>query len=351
MPTNSFIDAEKLCHWFLLNKRDFPWREVADPYAIWISEVMLQQTQAAVVIPYFLRWMESYPTIQHLADAHIDDVIKIWEGLGYYSRARNLHNGARYIVDYFNGVIPDSAEKLKQIKGLGPYTIGAILSFAFHQKTVAVDGNVLRVLARYYQIDEDITKVAVQKKIRLLVEEMLPSKNSWVFNEALIELGATICQRKAQCGLCPLNKNCLSFLNHSTNDFPIKSTGPKTTLLRRIVAVIECNGEYLLQRGKEGKVMADLHEFLSIECKGDKKISSEELLIRLSSEYRLNGKVLSEFPLVKHSYTRYRVILEAYHIRVEHKIPVMDFEWHKLENLGKLSFSSGHRRILQNLLV
>ena len=155
---------------------------------------MLQQTQVAVVIPYFLHWMQRFPTIHHLAKASLDEVVKAWEGLGYYSRVRHLHEAAKYLVEHFNGQLPSEEEDLKKIKGLGPYTIGAILSFAFHQKKAAVDGNVIRVLTRYFGLEEDISKVATVNKLRQLAQELLPDEEPWIVNEALIELGATLCQ-------------------------------------------------------------------------------------------------------------------------------------------------------------
>ena len=185
------LDFYPLKKWFLIEQRDLPWRKINDPYAIWISEIMLQQTQVAVVIPYYLKWMQRFPTIQALAEAESDEVIKMWEGLGYYSRARNLHAGARYLIEFFGGILPNNESDLAKIKGLGPYTIGALLSFAFHQKKAAVDGNVMRVMARCYELDDDIAKSKTQKKIRHLVEEILPEDESWIVNEALIELGAT----------------------------------------------------------------------------------------------------------------------------------------------------------------
>ena len=167
------MSPKELIHlkrWFLDQKRDFPWRENPSPYAVWVSEVMLQQTQAAVVISYFERWMQRFPTIQALADAPLEDVIKEWEGLGYYARARNLHAGARYVVENYEGQLPANAEQLYKIKGLGHYTVGAILSFAFQQRKAAVDGNVLRVLARYYGITDDIGKSATVKKCKDLLK-------------------------------------------------------------------------------------------------------------------------------------------------------------------------------------
>lgn len=343
-----FKDSAALIHWFSLNKRSFPWRETTDPYAIWISEVMLQQTQAAVVIPYFERWMNRYPTVFHLAQAPLEEVIKAWEGLGYYSRARNLHAGAQYIVNRHNGIIPDNEAQLKEIKGLGPYTIGAILSFAFHKKKAAVDGNVLRVLARYYQIPDDITKASTQKNFRELVENILPKEDSWVFNEALIELGATICQRKAKCEKCPLSVHCSSFRHHTADKFPAKAHGPKTTHLKRIVAVIEHQGEYLLKKGPEGQIMSDLYEFFYLDCQ-DEQFTIDHLMYKLSLENQVTTELIGKFPAVKHSFTRFQVVLEPFHLMPNRKFEIEGYQWHSRINIHKLAFSSGHRKILHYL--
>lgn len=344
------IDIAQLKSWFLNARRDLPWRETSEPYAIWVSEIMLQQTQVAVVIPYYLRWMQRFPTIRHLAAADLDEVIKIWEGLGYYSRARNLHEGAKYIVDHWNGELPNQEEQLKLMKGLGPYTIGAILSFAFHQKRAAVDGNVLRVISRHFQLEEEITKASTQRAIRLLVESILPDDESWIINEALIELGATLCQRKAQCTRCPLKQTCLSFRNGRTDEFPIKKAGPATTHLYRSVAIIECEREYLVRKGKKGEVMADLYEFPFFES--DKKgQTSKQLLNNLKGQHQLKGSVVRKLPVVVHSFTRYQAHLEPFHVTISDKYAVEGFDWKPMEALQHLAFSAGHRRILQHLLT
>ena len=195
-------DIEALKAWFLKEKRDLPWRENASPYWVWVSEVMLQQTQVSVVVPYFIRWMKKFPTISALAAAQCEDVIKTWEGLGYYSRARNLHKGAQTIVSNYNGKLPKTRNELLAIKGLGLYTANAILAFAFKKKAAPVDGNVRRVLARYDGVYESIDKTKVQKEIQSRAEKLLPERQSYLISEALIELGALICKKKTQ--LCPM---------------------------------------------------------------------------------------------------------------------------------------------------
>jgi A/G-specific adenine glycosylase len=340
-------DIEKLRSWFLHHQRDLPWRNDASPYAVWVSEVMLQQTQVAVVIPYFMRWMEQFPTIEALASAPIDSVIKCWEGLGYYSRARNLHAGAQYIVDHFVGKLPDSAEELAKIKGLGPYTIGAIRSFAFHQRAAAVDGNVIRVLCRYYNIAHDIGKSSTLKEIRTRAEEMLPQKNPWEICEALIELGATVCQKSPRCIQCPLKQSCQGFSHGTAAALPFKSKKNVITSLNRAVAVVAFEGKYLVRKGSQGAIMEGLYEFpyqeidrKEIDDKQAKRLFEKELGLKLVSQGSLES--------IGHSFTRYRVTLYPFIFSTTHAA-IENYEWLSINELHQRAFSSGHKRILPSL--
>lgn len=339
-------DIDKLKRWFLSEKRDLPWRYEISPYAVWISEVMLQQTQVSVVIPYFLRWMERFPTVEALAQASLDTVIKTWEGLGYYSRARFLHEGARYVLTHFNGELPSSREQLQKIKGLGPYTIGAILSFAFHQKVAAVDGNVLRVLTRYYAIYDDIKKTSTVNRLRAMAESLLPEEESWIVNEALIELGATICQKKAHCIQCPLNEGCQAYAKGVTDQLPVKSKGAKTEYLFRAVAIVVSDGNYLIKRGKKGEIMSDLHEFPFFET-DEIGLSIHQFQYILQEQYKMTADPVKVFSSVPQSFTRYQVRLDPV-LFISKEQPLIDgLEWKSAADLKELAFSSGHRRILQ----
>lgn len=343
------LDHVRLKQWFLETKRDLPWRQDPTPYSVWISEVMLQQTQVAVVIPYFLRWMEKYPSVHDLAKAPLDEVIKEWEGLGYYSRARALHEGANTIVREFNGIIPETEDELSRVKGLGPYTIGAILSFAFHKRVPAVDGNVLRVLSRYFRLEEDISKQKTVAHIRHIAAQILPEEDSWIINEALIELGATLCTRKAKCQGCPLKSSCFAFAANVVDQLPVKTKQAKVEILYRSVAVIIAEGYVLLRRGKPGEIMNDLHEFPYLEtC--EKGLSSKKVMQKLSKEWSLDFDEDQELVPVTQSFTRYRVYLNPVKLVCRQRISVDGYSWHPLAELKKLAFSSGHRRVLTQIL-
>lgn len=345
------MDWGRLKNWFLSHARDLPWRQTNDPYAVWISEIMLQQTQVATVIPYFIHWMSRFPTIKHLAEASLEEVIKSWEGLGYYSRARNLHKGANELMTHFNGQFPSEEKDLKQIKGLGPYTIGAILSFAFHKKKAALDGNVMRVLTRYFALEDDIAKSATMNKLRELLQNLLPDDEPWVINEALIELGAKICQRKAHCLACPLRENCLSYKKGIVGSLPVNSKKIKIERLHRLVAVIRFNSLCLIKKGGVG-VMSDLYEFPYFEI-SQKNENFQQMAAILKKEiedsYFLQVTQKEILPEISHSFTRYKAHLYPIIYSCEKAKKIEGLEWLPFELLKERPFSSGHRRILHLL--
>lgn len=338
------IDTQALHQWFKETQRPFPWRENPTPYRVWISEVMLQQTRASVVIPYFERWMELFPDVHVLAQASLEDVIKAWEGLGYYGRARHLHEGARQIAAQFKGFIPSKREQLEKIKGLGPYMVNAMLSFAFHQRAAAVDGNVMRVLTRHFMITDDIARHATKKNVQALADQVLDDRKPWVTAEALIELGATICQPKPLCAFCPLKSSCLACKENRTDEFPVKSKDMPVTVLNRSVAVIEENGAVLLRKGIPGKVMADLYEFPYFEG------LDRPLPQHISALWHLDTAFVRCLPVVKHSFTRYQAHLFPIHLRACERKTIKDFEWIHLDAIDRLPFSAGHRRVLDCFL-
>lgn len=344
------FDQHVLMQWFEDEKRPLPWRLNPTPYTVWVSEIMLQQTQVAVVVPYFHRWMELFPTVEALAKAPLDVVIKCWEGLGYYARARALHSGAQYVLENFKGVLPSSAEELKKIKGIGPYTVGAILSFAFKQKAAAVDGNVIRVLTRYFQIADDISKSQTIKRLWTAAEAILPDTTPWIFNEALIELGATICRKKPNCAACPLKSSCQSNLYSDPTLYPYQSKKIKIENLQRAVAIIQHNDSLLVRREGKGKIMSDLHEFPYLE------LSKEEgamvlLENHITNVLGLQTSLESVLDNVSHSFTRFNVQLFPAIFSCKETIEVPGYKWIKYSDLKNLAFSSGHRRIFEKMLI
>lgn len=336
------IDIKSLKKWFLDQKRDFPWRLYPTPYAVWISEVMLQQTRASVVKGYFQSWMNQFPGVRELALASQEEVIKAWEGLGYYNRARNLHLAAKYILENHAGIIPNRKEELQKIKGLGPYTVGALLSFAFHQKSAAIDANVTRVLARYYGIEEDVTKAATKRLMQTIVESILPEVEPWVCMESLIELGATVCSKVAKCVECPIKAGCKARELSSQHMLPKKPQNKKLKLLTRTVIVLVYQSSVLVKKAQSRGLMADLYEFPYFE--------EENFQGPLPQFLSMQAVYKRPLTTVVHTFTHFKATLVPSLWRALNKEAFSGCEWVLQENVTKLPFSAGHRKILQQLL-
>lgn len=342
------LNNKNLIQWFLNQKRIFPWRESLTPYHIWVSEVMLQQTRASVVVPYFLKWIKAFPTLKTLSQASESEVVKLWEGLGYYSRARNLLAGAKEIMNSFNGKLPKDPKDLLSIKGIGPYTVGAICSLAYGIPLPAVDGNVLRVLSRHFLIEEEITKISTRKQIENLIQPHIPPSNPGPFNEALIELGATLCTPKnPNCNVCPLATTCLAKKEGLVHQLPFKKKREKMIPLYRSVAIIQYKDQFLIQKGKKGKVMEGLYEFPYFE-RDQPGYFEEETLKDLGVDFSTSFTTL---PKITHTFTKYKASLFPVHIRMSYTFKKFGFQWVSHEELHELPFSSGHRRILASLLA
>ncbi|MCA9401496.1 MAG: A/G-specific adenine glycosylase [Candidatus Omnitrophica bacterium] len=257
-PVYSF--SKSILHWYDRNKRDLPWRQTKDPYKIWISEVMLQQTTVNAVIPYYNKWVEKFPTVYDVAKAKPQAILKSWQGLGYYSRARNLHKSAQIIVLEWDGQIPRTPDDLRGLPGFGPYTIGAVLSIAFDLPEPIVDANVRRVIMRQL----NMTGVADAKKDTLIyahLENLLPKKRSGDFNQALMELGALICKSNGPvCNQCPVYKSCKAYKNGVQELIPEKQS-KQLRKLNVAIGVIQYNNKYLIQKRSSKGLLADLWEF------------------------------------------------------------------------------------------
>ena len=251
-----------LLGWFRRNKREMPWRKVRSPYRTWISEMMLQQTQVKTVIPYFERWMKALPTIQALAKADEHRVLSLWQGLGYYARARQIVKAARVLVKDHNGRLPDTYEAITSVPGIGPYSAGAILSIAYGKKVPAVDGNVLRVFARLFAIQDDILQPATRLRVSGLVEALMPDKNCGDFTEALMELGATVCTPKnPSCGKCPVRAHCTAQELGLTTTLPVKAKRAAVQKVQACAVVAHKQGRYFIWKRPEGQIMGGLWEF------------------------------------------------------------------------------------------
>jgi len=251
----------RLLEWYFLNARDLPWRESHDPYRIWLSEIMLQQTQVVTVIGYFLRFVERFPTVQSLAQAEEDEVFKLWEGLGYYSRARRLIPCARAVVAQHGGVFPASLEEMLKLPGVGPYTAGAVLSIAYNQRISAVDGNVLRVASRWYAYDTDIRLPAAHKAIELRLMAEMP-EDARHFNQALMELGACVCTPKnPACDRCPVAESCEALSRGLVEVLPFKSKAKAKVESEKVVAYVTCGDLVLIEKRAPDVLLGSLWGF------------------------------------------------------------------------------------------
>ncbi|PZE19749.1 A/G-specific adenine glycosylase [Paenibacillus xerothermodurans] len=262
--------STELLGWYRRHRRDLPWRRSNNPYYIWISEVMLQQTRVETVIPYFERFIERFPTMESLANAPEEEVLKLWEGLGYYSRARNLQGAIREVQERYGGTVPDTKEEISSLKGVGPYTSGAILSIAYNKPEPAVDGNVMRVLSRYFLIEEDIMKNSTRSSMEKLAVELIPEGAAGEFNQGLMELGAMVCTPRApHCLTCPVRQHCSAREAGLEEALPVKKKAKPPRPEYRIAALIEGSGSnsgkiLIRQRPQEG-LLARMWELPHVE--------------------------------------------------------------------------------------
>lgn len=263
--------SNSLIQWYLQNKRDLPWRMTADPYSIWLSEIMLQQTRVAQGLPYFLRFTEAFPTVFDLAKADEQEVLKLWQGLGYYSRARNLHATAKHVAFDLNGAFPTTYEDLKKLRGVGEYTAAAIASIAYGEPVPVVDGNVYRVLSRYFDIDTDISSGAAKKEFFALAASLLPNGKASEFNQAMMEFGALHCVPKSpDCGTCIFSGSCFALKNKKVEKLPVKLKKTKVTnRFFNYLIIKDENGDSVIRKRTAKGIWHNLYEFPLLETNSD----------------------------------------------------------------------------------
>ena len=336
-----------LLNWFTANSRDLPWRRTRDPYAVWISEIMLQQTQVKTVIPYYERWMQSLPAIQDFAKAKPQRVLKLWEGLGYYRRVRMAQEAARHIMKKHAGQFPQSFADVLALPGIGRYTAGAICSIAFNQPTPILDGNVIRVLTRLLGIAGNPHSKTVNAELWRAAEELVIASGApSPLNQGMMELGALIClPRQPKCPICPLRPDCFALRNQRVEDFPATAKRPAATQ-RRFIALVVKDGERLLvQRRPHGVVNAGLWEFPNVEV----PVNAKDLK-KLIPPFQITDR--SRFIEIRHSITRYRITLEAYNAKLTSNSPLAETNsvWKTPAQLSKLPFTSAHRKVMQRTI-
>lgn len=334
--------ARELSDWFRKNKRDLPFRKTKDPYKIFLSELMLQQTQMDTVIPYYERFIKAYPTIVDLANASIDDVYKLWEGLGYYRRAKYIHETAQIIRDKYQGRFPSDLKSIRALKGVGNYTAGAIHSIAFSSPTPAVDGNVMRVMSRVLMRDDDIALPKNMKTIEILLKDYIIHENPSDFTEGMMELGALICQKTPKCERCPIKHHCLAYKNGVTDLYPYKSKLKEKTNEHYMVCILKDKQHALLRQRPHEGLLANMLEFPQYETS-----DLNEALNAFEKDFDMkvnHAKVLNQS--IKHIFTH-----KVWHMRlVLIEVDAINQPLYPLDALPK-AMSKAHLKIVKALKV
>lgn len=339
--------------WYERHRRHLPWRQTDDPYKIWVAEIMLQQTQVATAQPYYERFIAGYPTVHHLAAAPIDDVMKLWEGLGYYARARNLHRAAQMIVEDYDGQLPRSREELLKIPGIGPYTVGAILSIAFGQPEPALDGNVRRVMSRLLLIEDNPRRPAIEREILDELQQLVSTDAPADFNQALMELGATVCVSKSpRCLICPVVEHCQAQAAGRQFDLPVKPKRQSRPHRHVAVGFIWRDDHLLISRRPSDGLLGGLWEL-----PGGKQETDESLedCLRREAREELGIEVAVDRHLVtvEHGYSHFSVTLHAFECRwlsgEPQNIETSDYAWIPFEQLRNYPLPRGTTKILDAL--
>jgi len=346
--------AQRLLSWYASNARSLPWRGLKDPYAIWVSEIMLQQTRVETVKTYFERWLQRFPTIQSLAEAPVREVLKAWEGLGYYSRARNLHRAARIVVDDHGGLLPTDMQLLRKLPGIGRYTAGAIASIAFGQDFPVLDGNVRRVLARVFNVSEEIRSSPGERVLWELAEQNLPQGKAADYNQALMDLGASICSaRSPGCRSCPLRDICQAYELGIQEQRPVRKAKPNIPHHTVTAAIICRNGTVLVAQRPVSGLLGGMWEF-----PGGKLLPGEDLAGCLQREIReelgVSVMIGERVGVYQHTYTHFRVTLHAFLCSLvsagdPQPLQVKDIQWVQPDQLNNYPMGKIDRQIANQI--
>lgn len=319
--------SSTLLKWYGVNKRELPWRETRDPYKIWVSEIILQQTRVAQGMDYYLRFIERFPDLKSLAGAEEDEVLRMWQGLGYYSRARNMLDAARSV-----GEFPKDYEGVRKMKGVGEYTAAAICSFAYGMPYAVVDGNVYRVLSRYFGIDEPIDTGKGRKTFQMLAQELLPEKHGAEYNQAVMDFGAMQCVPAApDCMKCPLAEGCRAFREGKTSELPVKSKRIKVTRRFFNYLLIENGGQIYIERRGKGDIWQGMYQLPLVETEREMR---QEEFVKLKRVKELVGEcsaLLQPVRIgVKHVLSHQQLSASLYRIEISHETPLLEKEYLKV---------------------
>ena len=344
-----------LLSWFQTNKRCLPWRSCVSAYAVWVSEIMLQQTQVETVLPYYRRFMKRFPSIRSLAEAPLQDVLRSWEGLGYYARARHLKDAAESVRANHGGRLPRLAADLVRLPGIGEYTAAAIASICFGERIAVVDGNVARVMARLKAIDEDVGRTAMRRCLATELASFAPKRAPGDFNQAMMELGALVCRpRRPHCDVCPLQPRCLAYKMSAVDRFPIKSAAKKIPHREMVAAVVRRKRSVLLVRRPSNGLLGGLWEFPGGPRKPREKLACAVRRC-VWQQTQLEVATVAPFRVLKHAYSHFRItlrVLECRPVSGKIKAPAgQAARWIPVCKLNEYPLPAVHRRTADALLA
>ena len=341
--------SEKLIIWYNFNKRDLPWRNINDPYKIWLSEIILQQTQVIQGLNYYLKFVENFPTVNDLANAPEDLVMRLWQGLGYYSRARNLHSAAKFIQNNHKGIFPKTYKEIKELKGVGDYTAAAIASFAFKLPYATVDGNVYRVLARLFNVETPINSTQGKKEFQLIADEILNLKKPDIHNSAVMEFGALYCKpQNPKCDVCTLQIHCLAFKNKTVHLLPVKINKVKIRNRYFNYVIFNYKNKVYISKRIEKDIWQNLYEFYLIESEGfidELTLLANADLNKMCSKFSLKNKTT----LKKHILSHQHLHATFYELEIEKPLKSKLFIEIDREELDKYGTPQLINKYLQSL--
>jgi A/G-specific adenine glycosylase len=342
--------SSRLLAWYGDVGRDLPWRNIRNPYRIWLSEIMLQQTTVTAVIDYYQRFLKKFPTIELLATAPLEDVIDLWAGLGYYSRARNLHAAAKMVVQHLQGRFPENVESLQQLPGVGRSTAGAISALAFDQPAPILDGNVRRVLCRLFALQQPPRSTAAEKQLWQWSEQLTPVKQVHDYTQAIMDLGAMVClPRKPLCDRCPAAELCQAYQLGLEQKLPLKAEAKKIPTRNEIALLIDHHGRYLVKRRMATGFLGGMWEFPTLGLTAGEK--PEKKIKLLLTDFALSGTA-EQIGSIQHVYSHFRLQSSAYYIKTEDLCHVAEGEnrWFSLDELHGIALHGAHKKVLDKLV-
>jgi A/G-specific adenine glycosylase len=341
---------EKLIDWYQKNHRKLPWRDTRDPYRIWVSEVMLQQTQVKKVLAYYEKFIRRFPNVYNLSKARLQSVLKVWELMGYYARARNLHKASKLVVNLYNGQIPNNYTQIKKLPGVGEYIAAAVTSIAFSAPHPVLDGNVKRVLARLHLIDAPINKENSKKIFIKKIDEILDKRDPGKFNQAIMELGAVICKPiDPRCSVCPVSQFCLARIKTLQKKYPVRIKKAPIPRHHISVGIVQKNGKILITRRQDSGLLGGLWEFPG--GKINKGENPEQACQReIFEEVMINIEISNHLKQIKHAYTHFQIVMEIFlcnylsgRIRLK---SASDYRWINISDIDKYPFPGANHKFI-----